>query len=124
MDLLGLLTDQLGISDEQAAGGAGMILKMAKDALGGDFSQITDAIPELSGLVDQAPESNGLMGAIGGLASSFGGGDIGSLLSLGSGFSKLGLDADMIPKFIPIILDFVNGNGGSGIMNLLSKVLK
>lgn len=125
MDLINMLTSQLGIKEEQAAGGAGMIFNLAKEKLGGDFSQITDAIPDVSGLMDKAPETGGgIMGAIGGLASSLGGDSLGNLASLASGFSKLDLDAGMITKFAPIILDFVKDQAGDGVMGLLSKVLK
>ncbi len=126
MDLLNMLTSQLGISEEQAGGGAGLIFNLAKEKLGGDFSQITDAIPNVSGLMDKAPDAGGggLMGAIGGIASSFGAGDIGNLASLAGGFSKLDLDAGMVTKFVPIVLEFVKGQAGDGVMGLLSKVLK
>ncbi len=125
MELLSMLTSQLGVSEEQAAGGTGMLMGMAKEKLGGDFSQISDAIPEVSGLIDKAPSSGGgLMGAIGGLAGGLGGGKVGNLLSLGSGFSELGMDTGMVTKFVPVILSFVKGKAGSGAMDLLAKVLK
>jgi Protein of unknown function VcgC/VcgE (DUF2780) len=64
------------------------------------------------------------MGAIGGIASSLDAGDIGNLASLAGGFSKLDLDAGMVTKFVPIIMEFVKGQAGDGVMGLLSKVLK
>lgn len=125
MDLLKMLTSQLGVNEEQAAGGAGMIFDLAKEKLGGDFSQISSAIPEVEGLIDRAPDTGGgLMGAIGGLASSLGADSLGNLASLAGGFSKLDLDADMISKFVPVILEFVKGKAGDGVMGLLSNVLK
>lgn len=125
MELLSILTSQLGISEDQAAGGAGMLMGLAKEKMGGDFSQISAVIPEVSGLIDQAPDAGGgLMGTLGGLAGGLGGGEIGNLLSLGNGFSKLGMDAGMITRFVPVILNFVKGKAGSGAMDLLSKVLK
>ena len=125
MELLNMLTSQLGIKEEQAAGGAGLIFNLAKEKLGGDFSQITEAIPDVSGLMDKAPDSGGgMMGALGGLASSFGGDKLGNLASLAGGFSKLDLDVGMITKFAPIILDFVKDKAGDGAMDLLGKVLK
>ena len=125
MELLNMLTSQLGVNQEQAAGGAGMIFDLAKEKLGGDFSQISSAIPEVEGLIDKAPDTGGgLMGAIGGLASSFGGDKLGNLASLAGGFSKLDLDVGMISKFAPIILDYVKDQAGDGAMGLLSKVLK
>jgi hypothetical protein len=37
---------------EQAAGGAGLIFNLAKEKLGGHFSEITNAIPAVKGLMD------------------------------------------------------------------------
>ena len=126
MDLINMLTSQLGVKEDQAAGGAGLIFNLAKEKLGGDFSQITDSIPAVSGLMDKAPETGGggLMGAIGGIASSLGADSFGNLASLAGGFSKLDLDAGMVTKFAPIVLDFVKDQAGDGVMGLLSKVLK
>jgi hypothetical protein len=127
MDLLQMLTSQLNVSKEQASGGAGLLLKLAKDKLSsGEFSQVTSAIPGIDDIISSAPKSSGLTGAIGGLASAFGGGagKLGGLASLADSFGKLNLDASMIGKFIPIVLTFVQSQGGDGIKSLLEKVLK
>jgi hypothetical protein len=127
MELIKMLTDQLGVSEDQAKGGAGLLVKLAKDKLSGDeFSEITNSIPGLDGLTSSAPKSGGIAGALGGLASSFGGGagSLGNIASLAGGFKKLGLNADMVSKFIPIVLSFAQSKGGDTAKNLLSKVLK
>ena len=36
MDLLQMLTSQLGVTQDQAEGGAGLLFKMAKEKLGSD----------------------------------------------------------------------------------------
>lgn len=66
------------------------------------------------------------MGTLGQMASGMGGsmGQLGTLASLAGGFSKLGLDADMIGKFLPIILSFVQQKGGKDVGDLLEKALK
>jgi hypothetical protein len=51
-------------------------------------------------------------------------GGAGGLTSLAGGFSKLGLDAGMIGKFVPIILSFVQSKGGNAVKGILEKVLK
>ena len=53
---------------------------------------------------------------LGGAASG-----LGSLASLAGGFSKLGLDAGMISKVIPIILNFVQSKGGPGVKAILEN---
>jgi hypothetical protein len=127
MELIQMLTSQLGVSDEQAKGGAGLLLKMAKGKLGGaDFSQIAGAIPDIEKLISSAPKSGGIVGALGGLASSLGGGagKLGNIASLAGGFKKLNLDSGVIAKFIPVILSFVQSKGGDAVKGILEKALK
>lgn len=127
MELLNQLVQNLGVNEEQARGGAGLLFKMAKEKLGGgDFTKISEAVPGVDGLINSAPESGGIASALGGLGSALGGdaGKLGDLAGLAGGFSKLGLDSGMIGKFIPIVLSFVGSKGGDTVKNLLSSVLK
>ncbi len=117
------LMSQLGVSEKQANGGAGSLLKYAKGNLGKeDFSKVSSAIPDMSTLLSAAPKSSG--GGLGGMASALGGDALGTLASLGSSFGALGLNADMIQQFIPIILEYVKGSGGDDVMKLLEGALK
>lgn len=128
MELLNLLTQNLGVSQEQAQGGAGLLFKLAKDKFGaGDFQQVVAAVPGIDDLVKAAPSGGGgLMGALGGITSSLGGdaGKLGNLASLAAGFSQLKLDSGMVGKFVPVILSFVQSKGGDTVKNLLAGVLK
>jgi len=127
MELLQMLTNQLGITNEQAEGGAGLLFKMAKDKLeSGEFSQIAQTIPGIEGLISSAPEPGGLSGALGGFASSLGGGagQLGDLASLAGGFKSLKLDSGLIGQFIPIVLSFAQSKGGDIVKNILEKALK
>lgn len=130
-DLVGALTTQLGVSDTQAAGGAGSIFNLAKSRLSGDdFGKVASAVPNMDALLAAAPESHatsGMSGSATSAASSMLGdkaGGLAGLASLAGPFSKLGLDSDMIGKFVPVILDYVGGNGGSGVQSLLAGALK
>jgi hypothetical protein len=128
MDLINQLVSTLGVSEEQAKGGAGMLFKLAQDKLSGDeFAQIADKVSGLDDMISAAPDAagGGLMGAVGGLMSKMGGGSsgLGALASLAGGFDKLGLDGDMIGKFVPVVLEFVRNQGGNSVANLLQGVL-
>jgi hypothetical protein len=77
-----------------------------------------------------ASAGGGMMGALGGIASSLGAGGLGDkmgglgdLANLASGFSQLGLSTDMVGKFLPIVLSFVQNQGGDSMKGLLEKVL-
>ena len=126
MELIQQLVSQLGIQEGQAKGGAGLLFKQAKERLGSDeFSQLVQKVPGAESLINDAPQSGGIMGAVGSLASKFGGkgSELGNMASLAGGFSKLGLDRGMISKFIPIVLSYVQGKGGNEAMQLLQKAL-
>jgi hypothetical protein len=127
MELIQMLTSELGISDEQATGGTGLLLKLAKDKLGGaDFGQVAGVFPDVEKLISAAPKSGALSGVLGGLASKLGGGagQLGNLAALAGGFKKLNLDSGLISKFIPIIMSFVQSKGGDAVKSILEKVLK
>jgi hypothetical protein len=121
MELIDQLTKSLGVTEPQAKGGAGLLFKLAKDKLsGGDFSKVSAAVPGIDGLIGAAPGG----GILGGLGKVFGGGGLAGLAGLAGGFSKLGLDAGMISKFVPIVLSFVQSKGGDQVKGILEKVLK
>jgi len=128
MELMDMLTSGLGIKEDAAKGGTGLLMNLAKEKLGaGDFGQIATVIPGVNDLMKAAPAADtGLMGTLGKMASGMGGsmGQLGTLASLAGGFSKLGLDADMIGKFVPIILSFVQQKGGKNVGDLLAKAFK
>lgn len=124
MDLIQMLVEQLGIKKEQATGGAGLLLDLAKKKLGEvDFSKVAAVIPGVEDILKSAP-SEGIGGMLGKFASKVGAGDLGNLANLAGGFKKLGLDADLIAKFVPVILSFVESKGGDTVKKLLESVLK
>jgi hypothetical protein len=112
--LLSLLTSNLGVSNSQAMGGASAILtKAATNMTQADVNSLTSAIPSISSLITTSSQSGQNM--LGSLVSS---------TSLGSQFSALGMDSSMVGKFIPIILQFINTEAGSTIMNSVQSALK
>jgi hypothetical protein len=138
MELIQQLVSSLGVNEDQAKGGAGLLFNLAKDKLGaGDFQQLTDKIPAVSDLLGAAPAPStgasaggGMMGALGGAAAALGAGGLGDKLgglgdlsSLASGFSQLGLSSDMVGKFVPVVLSFVQSQGGDSMKGLLEKVM-
>ena len=126
MELVQQLVQGAGVSSSQAEGGAGLLFGLVKDQLSsGDFSKVADAVPGIDGLIDAAPDSGGgLGGMLGGLASAMGGSELGNMAALASGFSKLDLDAGMIGKFIPIVLNYLQSQGGDGLASLVQGVLQ
>ena len=129
-ELVNMLVSQLGVNEGQAQGGAGLLLNLAKQQLGhADFSKVAEVVPGAQDLIKSAPQpesgGGGLMGMVGSLASSLGGGgsELGQLAGLVGGFEKLGLKPEMLAQFAPIVLNFVENKGGGEVADLLKGVL-
>lgn len=116
-NLVNDLTNQLGVSKTQAAGGTAALLSMAQSNLSGDqFSGITDKVSGLTGLLGSGDSSSG------GLASSLLG-NVQSLKGAQSAFSALGMSPDMIGQFAPVILKFLGGEGvGANLLGSLQNL--
>jgi hypothetical protein len=107
--LLGQLKGQLGVTDAQAVGGTGALLKLAQNQLGtGAMSSLTSEAPGLSSLLG------------GGLSKSLLS-NISSMSTVQSTFSALGMNSAMVQQFVPIVLGFL---GEQGISSSLLGQLK
>lgn len=129
-ELVKALVSQLGITDDQAAKGSGLLFQAAKSRIGADFAKVENAIPAVSDLLKAAPSASssgsGLGGMLGGLASALGGGGskLGTLASLAGSFAALKLSPDMIGKFVPVILDTLKSKASPDILRILTGALK
>ena len=126
--LLNTLGSQLDITPEQAIGGAGAMLGLARNQLSGqDFSELSKNVPGLAQIAGNSAIS-GLSG-LGGLLGA--GSDKNALLDgllgnvkdtkdLNNAFSALGMDTGMIGMFAPVILQYLGQQGvaGSLLQNL------
>ena len=111
-DLSSLLTKQLGVSDQQASGGVGSMLQLAKEKLSaGDFDSVAKAIPGSQKYLDSAKQL-------------LGGSKVGDASGLQSAFSKLGMSPDMVNKFKPIVTNYAGELGGPQVKSLLESALK
>ena len=127
MDLVGLLTKNLGVTDQQAEGGAGAIFNSAAQQMSAeDFAKVSGAMPEVESLMAAAPAADTGSGTLGGLSSMLdkSGGGMASLADLAGSFSKLGLSGEMVGKFIPIDLEYAQAQGGDEIAGLLKMALQ
>ncbi|MFC6336937.1 DUF2780 domain-containing protein [Pseudomonas sp. CCM 7891] len=127
--LLSALTSQLNVTPEQAVGGTGAMLGLAKNQLGGgDYSQLSQSVPGLDKL--SGSNSLGSLGALSGMLGQNGGsktsgldsvlGNVKNTSDLNTAFSALGMDDSMVGKFAPVILKYLGdqGVGGSLLQNL------
>ena len=110
--LTSLLTSKLGVTQNQAEGGVGSILKLAQEKLSaGDFDQVAKAIPGASKYLDKAKSLGAYTGALGNVAG------------LNGALGKLGIPPETAAKFVPAVTNFVGKVGGSKTGALLKSAL-
>ncbi|WHS60958.1 DUF2780 domain-containing protein [Pseudomonas sp. G2-4] len=129
--LLNTLGSELKITPEQAIGGAGAMLGLAKNRLSEpQFSELSKSVPGLDQIA-----GNSAIGGLNGLGGLLGGGsDKTSLLDgllgnvkdtndLNNAFSALGMDSGMIGQFAPLILEYLGQQGvGSSLLQNLGGI--
>lgn len=125
--LINTLVKQLGVTEEQATGGSGALFQMAKTKMTDSaFSQLSDSVPGMSGLLGAVPETKPASSTgslLGSLASATGNDTLVSAASLIETFQKLDMDKGMISQFAPVLVDYVKNSGGETTANLLSAAL-
>jgi hypothetical protein len=121
--LLNALGTQLNVTPQQAVGGTGALLGLAKNKLtGNDYSSLTQSVPGL----DQLSGTTAL-GSLGDLGSLLGGssgnsnsaissalGNVQSMGDVNKAFGALGMDSGMVSQFVPVILQYLGQQGASG----------
>lgn len=120
-ELVQMLTKTLGVTSEQASGGAGALFNLAKSQLKSeDFSKVAAVVPGMDDLLKAAPKADGMASSLGSMVPGSAGG-MGAVLDQ---FKALGLSSDMVGKFAPAITKFVETKGGSTLSSLLASVWK
>ena len=90
--LMGMLTSTLGVSEDQARGGIGSYLTLLQEKLAkGDFDKIAALVPGAAGYLDSAKK----LGAVTG--------PLKNLQGLNGALGKLGMNADTVAKFTPLV---------------------
>lgn len=83
------------------------MFQLAKSRMSaGDFTALSDSVPEMPALLSAAPAPSPIGG--GGMAATF---------------LQLGLTPDMVQKFIPVVVQYVQGSGGSAVAGALQSAL-
>lgn len=122
------LMKKLNLTEEQAKGGLGLLLKFCQEKLDKqNFSKITELVGHnWQELIKSAPDASAVMGKLSGFASVFGekAAQLGSMASFASGFKKLNIDITKIQQFIDVTLDTLQEKGGPHVKELIQKYLK
>ena len=121
--LLNTLGTQLKITPEQAIGGTGAMLGLAKNQLPqSQYTELTKSVPGLDKL-----SGNNALGGLVGLSGLMGKADsnkasalnnaltnVKTTQDMNSAFSQLGMNSGMVTQFAPIILQYLGQQGASG----------
>jgi len=121
-NLLNTLGSELEITPEQAIGGTGALLGLARNQLSStDYEQLSKAVPGLDLL-----SGENALGGLSGLGELLGesgnasalsnalGGNVKDTDDLNNAFSALGMDIGMIGRFAPLILQYLGQQGVAG----------
>lgn len=110
--LTGLLTKQLGVTQNQAEGGVGSMLKLAQEKLSaGDFDMVAQAVPGAQKYLDKAKSLGAYTGAVNNAAG------------LNGALTKLGIPPETSAKFMPLVTNYVSKVGGPKVGALLKSAL-
>ncbi len=122
-NLTELLMQRTGVTQAQAAGGAGALFQIAKNKMQADaFAQLEQSVPGLQGMLGAVPaltQSGGLAGRLSALAGKSGG-TAGDLISVVSSFQQQGMSPAMVQQFIPVMIEYVKAQGNEALVNSLS----
>ena len=111
--LLGALTSQLGVTENQARGGVGSYLTLLQEKLAkGDFDKIASLVPGASGYVDSAKK----LGAVTG--------PLKNLQGLNGALGTLGMNAETVAKFTPLVTNYLGKLGGPTVQSMHAGALK
>ena len=110
--LTGLLGKNLGVTQNQAEGGVGSVLKLAQEKLSaGDFDMVAKAVPGAQKYLDKAKSLGAYTGALNNAAG------------LNGALAKLGIPPETAAKFVPMVTNYVGKVGGPKVGALLKSAL-
>jgi len=124
--LVDVLVSRLGINAEQAMGGAGSVFSLAQQRMRPeDFMQLSSSVPGVDQYLAAVPAPSSSNVLWGSAANMLGGeqSGLGNLVGLVGSFQRLGMDSTMISQFVPLVLQYVQGQSGPAAMSLLQNAL-
>lgn len=121
--LVDILSHRLGVSQQQALGGAGAVFQMAQGNMEPQaFATLSRSIPGMDSMLSAAPAMSNLSGNLSSLMGD-GNNTLGNATALAASFQQLNLSPDMVGQFIPVITNYVSKTSGSAAATLLQSAL-
>ncbi|NPD46338.1 DUF2780 domain-containing protein [Lentimicrobium sp. S6] len=114
------IMSETGVNKEQAMGGAGALFEMAEGKMNaGDFKEVANAVPDIQGYLDAVPSLTGGSSTLSAAATTLTG-----MPKVQAQFDKLGIGADKVALFTPVIVNYVEKKGGKLLGSKLLNALK
>lgn len=119
MDIVKIVAEKTGVTEDQARAGLGLVLNFLKGQLGEEtFSKLVGFIPGSAEMIAAAPDiSGGMLGAVAGLVDS----GAGDMAKVASGFSELDIDQAKIPQFMASIVDVAKDSGDDSLADAITQ---
>jgi len=125
VNLIEQLMEELGVTRQQAEGGAGLLLGFAQQKLDGDqFVEVADSIPAISDIIGKAPRGEIAAGRPSRVILSRLFGGLGGLYMLAVAFDGLGLDKLQLRKFVEVLLRHFCEKGGAKVEESLRATFR
>jgi hypothetical protein len=111
--LLKLVTNQLGVTEDQAKGGIGAYLTLAQEKLAkGDFDRVAALVPGASKYMESARKLGAVTGPLKNVAG------------LNRSLTTLGMKSETVAQFAPTVTNYLGTAGGDSVKQMLAGVLK
>lgn len=112
--LVGMVSNQLGISKNQAIGGLGALVGYASSSLPPEYA---DQLNQMFPAFNKSGSETGSGSLMGSLMNN-----VSSMDSVKTAFSGLGMDPSMVDQFTPLIESYVGDNGGGELVGALQEL--
>lgn len=125
-ELVDLVVSQLGVDSRQAKGGIGAIFALAQQRMDpSDFMRLSSSVPGMEQYLSAVPQSTSSISWFSSTESllSEQGNGLGKLAVLATSFQALGMNADMIREFVPLLMQYIQGQSGPEALSLLQSAL-
>jgi len=117
--------DELGVTHQQAEGGAGLLLAFAQKKLRNDqFIKVADSIPAISDIIGKAPRGEIAAGRPSRVVLSRLLGGLGGLYVLAAAFEGVGLDKLQLRKFVEVLLRHFREKGDARVEESLGAAFR
>jgi len=112
--MISSLTSGLGLTADQAIGGAAGLMNIAKGNLSSDqWKKVADAVPASGSIMDSGLKSIGLSSE-----------KVKSLADMGGSLGKLGITSDQLNSMVPAMGDFMSKGGHTEAADLFKGAVK